>query len=147
MGKLVTPGALCNYSAHFTLQYTPQHTTGPWGSSEDWRPAEQEHRRGGLADDQVSVTFLFSPAFSCSLLLAPCSLLLAPGSSWLLLRGKEEQKEETSDQKEESKQKGGVGNKSQKRPWDGDYVPVRGDTVLTTNWVRGGGTGLLCQKF
>ena len=53
------------------------------------------------------------------MLLAPCS--------WLLLRCKEEQKEETSDKKEESKQKGGVGNKRQKQPWDVGNVPVRGD--------------------
>ena len=50
----------------------------------------------------------------------------------LLLRCKEEQKEETSDQrcykkKEESKQKGGVGNKRQKQPWDVGNVPVRGE--------------------
>ena len=57
-------------------------------------------------------------------------MLLAPGS-WLLLSCKAEQKEETSDQrcykKEESKQKGGVGNKRQKQPWDVGNVPVRGE--------------------
>ena len=77
-GTLHATAHTARYSEHCNLQYTlhvtvPIATTGPGGSSDDWRPAQQEHHRGGLAADQVSVTFLLSPAFSCSLLLAPCS--------------------------------------------------------------------------